>query len=227
MVTAFAAAAQEWAAGRPRLVEAVTPLKGAVIFSSTQREIVRHSLGLPPAEKPGDIDLLVPPDDFFLAARHLGAAVVERDVRFPTADRRTAYFRTHEAIVHIGPDEVQFMKPLTDMHVGRSRYNTLFTEQGAAAATVVETVAGVLRFAHPVDTIGLYGIMQRRSPKNDLHGAATLLAAGRPLADAYARQRMAEVGWDERVRKFVAQAGGLAVERSGLMVSRRQLAAAA
>lgn len=222
MKAAIIEAAQEWASEHSWFVEAVNSLEDAVVFSSTQREIVRRALGLPPAREPGDIDLLVPREGFARAARHLGAAVVEREIAFPTADGQTARFRTREAITRIAADEVQFMEPLTAVAVGRSRYHTAFTRQGVVAATGIETSAGVLRFAHPVDTIGLYGILQRNMPKDDLHGAAALLAHGSPLTDAYALQRMAEVGWDDRVQGFVMQAGLIAAQY-GFTVPQRLL----
>ncbi|HEX7963567.1 MAG TPA: hypothetical protein VF466_03150 [Candidatus Saccharimonadales bacterium] len=206
-------AAKNWSAEHPQAVEALTPLvrRGAAIFSSTYHDVVARALDLPRSRRPGDIDLLMPSQAFGRAARHLGAAAVVGDVKFQTRDGQPAQMYAREALAYIGGDEVQFLDPLGRLCVGsESSYDTRFTPQAVAARTVVETDEGILAFAHPIETIGMYAMLQRGGAKNDAGHAATLLAATAALEGDYAFDRAVAMGWDARVWRFIGDASAAA-----------------
>lgn len=213
MALEITAAARQWAAEHPLFVEGITKLdeRGvrAAVFSSVHREIVRRALGLPPpARPPQDIDLMVLPGDFDAAADYLDAKTRRVMPAFFTGVGELAFFEALEAITIIGGDEVQLMKPLTYMTVGESVYRTAFTPAAAAARTIIETDYGRLPLVHAVDGLGMCGIMQRHGKgKNDLAGAMALLKIGNVLAEPYAHERAAAMGWDHRVWSFLGQAG--------------------
>lgn len=202
-------AAKIWSAEHPQAVEAITPLvhRGAAVFSSTYHDIVARALDLPRSRRPGDIDLLMPGGSFGRAARHLGAATVVGDVKFRTRDGQQAQMYAREALAYIGGDEIQFMDPLGRLCVGsESSYDTRFTPQAVAARTIVETDEGILAFAHPIETIGMYAMLQRGGAKNDAGHAATLLAATGALEGDYAFDRAVAMQWDPRVWRFIGDA---------------------
>jgi hypothetical protein len=215
-MTAFAEAAREWSAEHPRSVEAITPLipSGVAVFSSTFHEIVARAMDIPVLRRPGDIDLLVPRQHFGRVSRHLGAAAVVTDVSFRTGDGHEAHVRAREALAYVGNDEIQFLDPQGIMRVGASRYNTAFTLDAAAANTIIETNEGLLPFAHPVETISMYAILQREGDKNDAQNTALLMAATSSLADPHAAERARSIGWDERVWRFIGDAGTMAMDMS-------------
>jgi len=203
-------AAREWAAEHPLFIAAISNLEQqgiqAAVFSSAFHHIVCRAFQLPSLRPPGDIDLLVMRDQFDEAARLLGGYVRLKQVTFSTHDGHEATFIAREVVVHIGPDEIQLMDPLTPLAVGPHEYQTDYTQHAVKARTVVETGQGLLPLAHMVDTIGMYAIIQRDGAKNDAHNAATLIRAYDPFVDPYTTERARDMGWNTRVWSFIKAA---------------------
>ena len=213
-------AAREWAAEHPAFVGAVSNLEQqgiqVAVFSSAFHHIVCRAFQLPSLRPPGDIDLLVMRDQFDEAARLLGGYVHLKQVHFPTRDGLEATFIAREVVVRIGPDEVQFMDPLTPLAVGPHEYQTEYTQHAVKARTVVATGQGLLPLAHMIDTIGMYAIIQRDGTKNDAHNAATLIRAYNPFADPYTTERARDMGWNARVWEFIKATQATAQQSASL-----------
>ncbi|HSW99796.1 MAG TPA: hypothetical protein VLH38_02045 [Patescibacteria group bacterium] len=211
MLHNVAEAAKAWAAQHPHAVELTTKLEQggvrAALFSSTVSHIARMALGLEGGRRPDDVDLLVVKEDVGLAADLLKIRLRKEQIVVKTGDGHSFSFSAREGKTQAGSDEVQFVDPLAKLRCGPHVYDTTYTPHAASARTIVETKQGLLPLAHPMDTIAMYGILQRRGAKHDAHNVSALLMTGDPLNGSYAGERALHMGWDGRITRFIHEAG--------------------
>jgi hypothetical protein len=208
----FNEAAKVWAARHPAVVAYTTNLVergvNAAVFSSVVRAIAGIAIDARPYPQ-GDIDLLVPRRQLTAAAAALPSVVSDSHklVRTWGTDGTVLRFAAREITGMAGDDEIQFVAPHTPL-IGRGhRYNTRYTPADYGAATIIETNEGLLPVAHPANTVGMYGILQRPKGETDAGKLAVVLAATDVLTDPYTPVCAERMGWDDRVWQFVERAG--------------------
>jgi hypothetical protein len=221
-------AAQNWATRYPKAARYVAELERrgihTAIFSSVLATEVARVLDIPMTRGSDDLDLQVYWVDFPAAASLLPGAYVERqkNVSFTAGDGLTMRMTVDEAKGEVDGMPIHLLRPLTPMSGGGHTYSRLFTNRAVEARFLVETVAGVIPFSHPLETIALYGMIQRTGDdKHDLERTGAILQAYTP-DDEYVPFRSAELGMDRRVWNFIhrAAAGAPAPARmpGGLLV---------
>lgn len=174
------------------------------LCSSRLAQMVAEVTGQPIMREADDTDLLIHPDDLSLAASILAAPVVRaKRMRLHTGDGHPVNFTADELVVRKDTD-IQMLVPKGPLAVGKSRYNTNYTDLAASNTDLYETSQGIVPVAL-TDAAFLYGILQRRShAKNDAHNTA-ILRSVLPF-DEYALQRAAEMNLDDRVWTFMGRA---------------------
>jgi hypothetical protein len=226
----FAHAANIWAARHPEVVTYTTKLveRGvkAAVFSSVVRAIAGIAIDAEPYHQ-GDVDLLIVQRDLEQAQALLPEVTASRNriIRNSSVDGTRLWFVAREVTGRAGADEIQFVAPHTPL-MGLRRahhYNTAYTDAAHQESMVIETDNGLLPVAHMAYTAGMYGILQR--PKGDAEKLQVVLAASDVVDDPYTPVCAEQMSWDNRVWRFIEEAGqGAIAAQCSLDVPEAQVA---
>ncbi len=199
-----------WAHQYPRTVEAISAIYQAggrvALCSSRAAQLAAEAVGQDAPRQPDDTDLLIHPADLPLAAKVLGVEVT-RDRRMYVRGNGVLFiFDADEVIAPRDGTFVQLVCPREPLRSGDHVYRTTFTDLAAQASDVYKTEYGFVPVAS-TDSRFLYGVMQRNHSKNDFENAAALAPAAHGQEGAYSILRSEEMNLDQRVWRFLGQAG--------------------
>jgi hypothetical protein len=200
-------AVSKWAAEQPKTIACLAMLHRngvrVAVFSSRLAHLAAESVdGIDPDFQPKDTDLILPKEDFDLAAKLLGLKPKRRQLHIKTGDGLVLTMPVREMIYKTDSD-MQFIQPLAPLTNGAVQYHTAFTASAADARQFYETEQGIVPLTSFVDAIYFYGIFQRSHGGKDDASKLALIKSVAPKYNKYAKRRAAEMNIDDRVLNYL------------------------
>jgi len=200
------AAVNKWAATCPKTIACLTMLHRngvrVAVFSSRLAHLSAESIGIDPGFEPKDTDLILPKEDFALAAKLLRAKPKTLILSSFTGDGHALKMPVKE-ILYIADTEMQLIQPLAPLTDGKVLYRTAYTAQAAAVRQFYETEQGIIPFTDFADALYFYGILQRNKNGKDDRRNVSFMKSVASINSIYGKLRGAEMNIDSRVTTYL------------------------